>query len=236
MARKKCPREGTRLKFDANPTSAMMYSPPIPARGEVGTVVSIPLPGAGRKTCTGGHSQDLVYVDWPSVGVMGVARSDVEKAKGKGPRSMQVNGGDPTILPDPRRVLLRHYENAWRSYARAAKTGGDVHQSARAATRIATAAIQGGVTTDQLQEIRNRVQAELTAGTFEGFGEGLAEEFTAASLSVGQRVRTPHGDGVVRSAARSHVGVQLDDGSFVALAPHEVQRADTRQRFFNGQV
>lgn len=92
--RRKCPREGTRLKFDANPASAALYSPPIPQQGEVGTVVSIPLPGAGRKTCTGGHNQDLVYVNWPSVGVMGVARADVTKSSGKGPRSLQVNGLD----------------------------------------------------------------------------------------------------------------------------------------------
>lgn len=89
--RKKCPREGTRLKYEPSPVSHAMYTrPPMP--GEVGTVVSLPLPGAGRKTCTGSHSQDLVYVNWPSIGTMGVARADVEKVKGRGPKQMQVNG------------------------------------------------------------------------------------------------------------------------------------------------
>lgn len=93
MGRAKCPRVGSRLKFAANPASVMLYSRPVPMTGEVGTVVGVPLPGAGRKTCTGSSSQDLVYVDWPSIGVMGVARADTVKAKGKGAKQMQVNGG-----------------------------------------------------------------------------------------------------------------------------------------------
>lgn len=149
-ARKKCPREGSRLKFAANPASVMLYGGRTPAQGEVGTVTSVPLPGAGRKTCTGGHPQDLVYVQWPSVGVMGVARADVTKTS--------AGAGEHVSLGD----------------------------------------------------------------------EG------SHKLSIGQRVITPHGEGSVRSAQKNHVGVLLDDGSFVSVEPHEIQRSAQRQTYFQG--
>jgi len=55
-----------------------------------------------------------------------------------------------------------------------------------------------------------------------------------AAHSMGQRVMTPHGHGVVRSASGQNVGVQLDDGSYVIVGSHEVKPSDSRQRFFNG--
>lgn len=77
---KTCPREGTRVQFNPHPVSRRLYSRPIPYAGEVGTIVTVPIPG-GRKTCMRGPGGGLVYVKWPSIGTMGVSSIDLDKVR-----------------------------------------------------------------------------------------------------------------------------------------------------------
>lgn len=82
--RMKCPREGTKVVFQPNPASLMMYSGSygLPPVGATGTVTTVPLPG-GRKTCMPGPGGGLVYVRWDDGSTFGVAPRDIAKA-GKG--------------------------------------------------------------------------------------------------------------------------------------------------------
>jgi hypothetical protein len=76
MAR--CPREGTRLMFNTNPASRMLYSDNyrLPPAGTIGTVTAVAI-GIGKRTCMPGPGGGLIYVDWGEYGIMGVAPRDV---------------------------------------------------------------------------------------------------------------------------------------------------------------
>jgi len=75
---KGCPKEGLKVRFEPNPVSAMLYPRGhVADKGEVGVVVSIPLPGA-RNTCMPGPGGGLVYVRWKG-GTQGTSRYDLEK-------------------------------------------------------------------------------------------------------------------------------------------------------------
>lgn len=84
LSMKSCPREGSRVMFAPNPVSRLLYSRGhrLPKVGEVGTVTTIPGFGrGGRSTCLGGPGGGLVFVKWPSVGVSGISRYDLDKVK-----------------------------------------------------------------------------------------------------------------------------------------------------------
>lgn len=74
----RCPREGTRVVFNANPASRQLYSYKVPKNGEGGSVVSIPL-GGRRATCMRGPGGGLIYVKWDSGFTVGVSSIDVDK-------------------------------------------------------------------------------------------------------------------------------------------------------------
>ncbi len=76
---KKCPREGTKVRANVNPASALLYSPGhAPSNGMIGTVTTVPLPG-GKKTCMNGPGGGLVYVKWSDGRTFGVSRLDVNQ-------------------------------------------------------------------------------------------------------------------------------------------------------------
>jgi hypothetical protein len=78
---RKCPvREGTRVVFNPNPVSLMLYSHGTPRRGEQGTVTTVPLPG-GRKPCLPGPGGGLIYVDWDEFGTAGIAPGDIDRSR-----------------------------------------------------------------------------------------------------------------------------------------------------------
>lgn len=218
MARKKCPREGTRLKFDANPASAMLYSPPIPHQGEVGTVVSIPLPGAGRKTCTGGHQQDLVYVNWPSIGTMGVARADTTKVRGKGPRQLQVNG--PADDRAKTEWLARFSSEVSKLLEGAKETPTWQH--------LPAGHMYYGMGLTPADAAARYVAQTSWRDRMHGLGE------SAYRLSIGQRVSTPLGPGSITMVRGIHAGVQLDDGKFAHFTVSNVTPTGERQRYLSG--
>lgn len=80
---KKCPREGTRVRFNANPAAMMLYrsgSPSAPRHGEEGSVTSIPV-GRGSRTCMPGPGGGLVYVDWENAHTQGVFRNHLTNVR-----------------------------------------------------------------------------------------------------------------------------------------------------------
>lgn len=86
---KKCPREGTRVKYNPNPASAMLDAGRHNLQpGATGSVTTVPLPG-GRKTCMAGPGGGLVYVRWDDGSFVGVSRLDLEKAKKGGLGSVE---------------------------------------------------------------------------------------------------------------------------------------------------
>lgn len=72
-------RLGTRVRFDPNPASHMLYSERygLPERGEEGTVTY--MPGFKPRTYFPGPGGGLLYVEWDQAGVLGVSPHDVEK-------------------------------------------------------------------------------------------------------------------------------------------------------------
>jgi hypothetical protein len=84
---RRCPPEGTRVVFGANPAAMMFYRPSRsvcePRAGEHGTVTSLPT-GRGRATCMGGPAGGLVYVNWDGGCVAGVFRPHLRKEKDGG--------------------------------------------------------------------------------------------------------------------------------------------------------
>lgn len=81
--RKRCPREGIRVKFTPNMAAAMFYSPGThPPIGAEGTITTLPT-GRGRATCMPGPRGGLVYVDWKGWGTVGVFRQDLTKLTSK---------------------------------------------------------------------------------------------------------------------------------------------------------
>jgi hypothetical protein len=73
------PREGTRVRFVANPASLMLYTRP-PRIGSTGLVTSVPLGGGRRSTYMPGPGGGLVYVRWDDGSTMGVSSNDLVKA------------------------------------------------------------------------------------------------------------------------------------------------------------
>jgi len=79
-SRFRCPRSGTRVRFDADPAAiASLYDTqysrqfPPPRNGEEGKVTSLPFAGKAR-TCIPGPGGGLVYVNWERSGTQGVFR------------------------------------------------------------------------------------------------------------------------------------------------------------------
>lgn len=81
----RCPKEGTRVRFNPTPVSRALYSRAycLPKTGASGVVTSIPT-GRGRRTCMPGPGGGLVYVAWDGGCTVGVSSYDVEKVKGGG--------------------------------------------------------------------------------------------------------------------------------------------------------
>lgn len=79
---KKSPRSwpvGKRVRFKPNAVSLAMYSA-APAPGTMGKVVAVSL-GSKKATYLPGPGGGLVYVDWDTIGVMGVSPIDLEPVK-----------------------------------------------------------------------------------------------------------------------------------------------------------
>jgi len=76
---KRPPREGTRVRFDPNPVSRMMYSYRTPEPGEEGTVTTVAGP-RGPMSSMRGPGGGLVYVEWDDTGFVGVSLLDIVKA------------------------------------------------------------------------------------------------------------------------------------------------------------
>jgi hypothetical protein len=89
------PQPGSRVKFDPNPASLLLYSGKVPRKGEEGTVVKIPL-GGGSSHYMKGPGGGLVYVNWDTLGTMGVAPQDIVKMKSLRPQ--QLRPGDRVTL------------------------------------------------------------------------------------------------------------------------------------------
>ena len=70
-------RQGTRVRFTANPGSLVLYThhPEIGEEGTVGT-----MPGFGKRTYLPGPGGGLLYVNWDQSGLIGVSPNDVDKA------------------------------------------------------------------------------------------------------------------------------------------------------------
>lgn len=83
--RKGVPRVGTRVKFQPNPASMMMYSADhrkkLPDKGGEGTVTTVSVPG-GKKHFMPGPGGGLVYVKWDQTGTIGVSPLDIVKVSG----------------------------------------------------------------------------------------------------------------------------------------------------------
>ena len=76
-------REGTRVRFDPTPASALLYSNP-PRVGEEGYVTRVSVPGKGRTTSIPGPGGGLLYVMWDRSGTQGVSPMDLNVVtKGK---------------------------------------------------------------------------------------------------------------------------------------------------------
>jgi hypothetical protein len=85
-------RQGTRVRFNANPGSLVLYShhPEIGEEGTVGT-----MPGFGKRTYLPGPGGGLLYVDWDQSGMIGVSPNDVERVKkGRGTAGLSEYEGE----------------------------------------------------------------------------------------------------------------------------------------------
>ena len=86
---KRPPRVGTRVVFDPNPVSYVMYSGDhrraLPNRGGLGTVTTI----SGRSSMRG-PGGGLVYVKWDDTDVSGASLNDITSASGWGGKSRWV--------------------------------------------------------------------------------------------------------------------------------------------------
>jgi hypothetical protein len=74
---RRCPKEGTPVRFNPNPVSMMLYSNP-PERGMTGRVTAVNL-GRGRATCMKGPGGGLVYVRWSNGVVWGSSPYDLDR-------------------------------------------------------------------------------------------------------------------------------------------------------------
>lgn len=76
----RCPREGTRVKFNPSPASMALYSFP-PRPGTYGTVTTIP--GMSKRgTCIKGPGGGLVFVMWgKNKTTMGVSSYDLDRVR-----------------------------------------------------------------------------------------------------------------------------------------------------------
>ena len=88
MARSRCPREGTRVRFAGTPAAVAFYQgAPYPMNrspkpGEGGSITSLPGP-FGKTTCLAfGPGGGMVYVDWDQAGTIGVLRAHLEREGG----------------------------------------------------------------------------------------------------------------------------------------------------------
>jgi len=94
--RKGVPRPGTRVKFQPNPASFMLYSADhrrrLPDKGGEGTVTTIAGP-RGKMHYMSGPGGGLVYVKWDDTGTVGVSPLDIVKVKGGGSKKAAAGGG-----------------------------------------------------------------------------------------------------------------------------------------------
>ena len=72
-------RKGTRVAFQPNPVSRLLYGGRLPAVGEVGEVAPVSFGSYGR-TFLPGPGGGLLYVKWPSIGTCGVSPIDLVRA------------------------------------------------------------------------------------------------------------------------------------------------------------